>query len=291
MTVESELLDWMLAWISQISSIMQPSAFSGLSVLYLRRDGNRHSKHAVAPSSAVPAVVPSSSTPAAVAPLSAPETGAPSAAPVASALFPPGLDTDAAASPPRPRYQYAPLSGSRSIRVLEIYPVTDWEVEPFEGTLVEIDLDDSPEYEALSYTLEGQVPSAPIETGGGILHITPNCELAIRRLLRAGRKRRVWIDSICINQADVAEQSRQVQLMGEFYARAQRVDVWLGPATEDTDATMNLIWKVAMANLRATRVRIAIESSPTALRLVGDTIRDWTSQEHRRLYDMLTLGR
>lgn len=38
----------------------------------------------------------------------------------------------------------------------------------------------------------------------------------------------LWADSICINQADEYERSKQVRKMGEVYAGAQRVPVWIG---------------------------------------------------------------
>ena len=38
----------------------------------------------------------------------------------------------------------------------------------------------------------------------------------------------IWIDAICINQADAAEKSDQVSRMGVIYSRAARVIVWLG---------------------------------------------------------------
>jgi hypothetical protein len=44
----------------------------------------------------------------------------------------------------------------------------------------------------------------------------------------------VWIDSICINQADLNERAQQVTLMGDIYRGAERVLVWLGKATHAT---------------------------------------------------------
>lgn len=42
-----------------------------------------------------------------------------------------------------------------------------------------------------------------------------------------------FIDALCINQQDVWERSRQVQMMGEIYKHAYRVTIWLGD--QDTD--------------------------------------------------------
>ena len=39
----------------------------------------------------------------------------------------------------------------------------------------------------------------------------------------------VWIDALCINQADMVEKSAQVRVMGEIYSLASRTMVYLGP--------------------------------------------------------------
>ena len=42
----------------------------------------------------------------------------------------------------------------------------------------------------------------------------------------------LWIDALCINQADANERSRQVQRMGRIYEKATCVLIWLGPVGE-----------------------------------------------------------
>ena len=50
---------------------------------------------------------------------------------------------------------------------------------------------------------------------------------------------RIWIDAICINEEDAAEKSVQVPMMSTIYGRANRVVVWLGDASHDSDLIMN----------------------------------------------------
>jgi Heterokaryon incompatibility protein (HET) len=45
----------------------------------------------------------------------------------------------------------------------------------------------------------------------------------------------IWIDAICINQKDIGEKNVQVPLMGEIYASAACVIVWLGAGDALTD--------------------------------------------------------
>jgi hypothetical protein len=44
----------------------------------------------------------------------------------------------------------------------------------------------------------------------------------------------LWIDAICINQADTEEKSKQVQLMGKVYEQASIVMIWLGCGNDGT---------------------------------------------------------
>ena len=44
----------------------------------------------------------------------------------------------------------------------------------------------------------------------------------------------LWCDALCINQEDISERNRQVLRMGDIYAKAFRVLIWLGEAEADT---------------------------------------------------------
>ena len=45
----------------------------------------------------------------------------------------------------------------------------------------------------------------------------------------------LWIDSLCINQNDIAERNAQVALMATIYASATSVVAWLGPDDQETE--------------------------------------------------------
>ncbi|ETS86291.1 hypothetical protein PFICI_00119 [Pestalotiopsis fici W106-1] len=58
----------------------------------------------------------------------------------------------------------------------------------------------------------------------------------------------LWIDAICINQADIEEKNYQVPLMADIYSAAARVLVWLGPGDQGTDRFMDWLlssWRPA----------------------------------------------
>ncbi|QGI86089.1 hypothetical protein CEK25_012818 [Fusarium fujikuroi] len=55
----------------------------------------------------------------------------------------------------------------------------------------------------------------------------------------AGQK--LWVDAICINQADNAEKSHQVAKMGEIYSQSALVLCWLGPLSDSIGAAIDVV--------------------------------------------------
>ncbi|WKT52850.1 Heterokaryon incompatibility [Fusarium oxysporum f. sp. vasinfectum] len=68
-----------------------------------------------------------------------------------------------------------------------------------------------------------------------------NAAAALRRLRWKMKKRVLWIDGTCINQADVDEKNEQVPLMQKIYGQAQNVLVWLGEPTDGSILGMRLL--------------------------------------------------
>jgi hypothetical protein len=56
---------------------------------------------------------------------------------------------------------------------------------------------------------------------------------ALRRLRHPKLARLLWADGLCINQHDLSEKGHQVQRMGEIFAKAENVLIWLGADPED----------------------------------------------------------
>ncbi|OJI97961.1 hypothetical protein ASPVEDRAFT_79633 [Aspergillus versicolor CBS 583.65] len=96
-------------------------------------------------------------------------------------------------------------------------------------------LSDSPSYEALSYAWGTCDATEYIYLGNERLEkfsVSPSLALALRMLRGTEAEVTMWIDAICINQANNAERAEQVKLMGEIYRSAERVVAFLG-AHED----------------------------------------------------------
>lgn len=64
------------------------------------------------------------------------------------------------------------------------------------------------------------------------LDVGLNLSAALRRLHSKYPGVALWIDFICINQADLDEKNRQVAIMADIYRNAGLVVVWLGEETE-----------------------------------------------------------
>ncbi|KAJ4376470.1 hypothetical protein N0V83_001754 [Neocucurbitaria cava] len=99
------------------------------------------------------------------------------------------------------------------------------------GRLVEYDIDDSLDYECLSYVWGTGGKNASISIDRDVLHITDSLRSALVHLRKTDDIRIIWIDQICIDQENLAERSQQVPHMKRIYERAQHDLVWLGEST------------------------------------------------------------
>lgn len=94
-----------------------------------------------------------------------------------------------------------------------------------------------PQFEALSYTWGLPGIMCEIQLNGQPFPIQENAAAALRRLRFTDTNktpRKLWVDAICINQADIHEKEGQLMLMRKIYEEADQVCVWLGEPTEST---------------------------------------------------------
>lgn len=158
-------------------------------------------------------------------------------------------------------FTYTPLPTASSIRLIRLNVFPNDPVGVINLSTTVVDLNDMPTYTALSYTWgppcsifrSPEEVLCPSETptvtcDGQLLQIGSNLSRFLmrwKRILTAEldpettenhRKtglqwwdeRWVWIDAICINQADTEEKNSQVAMMGRIYRQSQNVCVWLG---------------------------------------------------------------
>ncbi|KAF4630750.1 hypothetical protein G7Y89_g7382 [Cudoniella acicularis] len=118
----------------------------------------------------------------------------------------------------------------RTIRVIELLPLLQGDNPTvLKVNLIHLSLDESPEYDAISYCWGGQTPSFPIICDGKMKLITENLATFLLLLrLRLQDRVRLFVDAICINQESNSEKNAQVPLMQDIYSMASMVHIWLG---------------------------------------------------------------
>ena len=132
-------------------------------------------------------------------------------------------------------YEYEKLPAPHYIRLLQIARTSS---QVIEVSVKIINLEDNVQYRCLSYTWDGgkfdqvgekwSTPSIGVRLDGQALLIRQNLHDALDHLRLLEIHGLIWIDAICINQADVAERNSQVSQMSRIYENAQEVIVWLG---------------------------------------------------------------
>jgi Heterokaryon incompatibility protein (HET) len=141
-------------------------------------------------------------------------------------------------------YMHQPLDHSkRQIRLLQIAPTLPG--RKISCQLRHFDISQcAPPYKALSYTWGAPSPTAEIDIDGRTMKIRENL-YAFLLTVQHDFKSWIWIDAICIDQGTVHEREHQVDIMHHIFSGAEEVLVWLGPATDESDAAMDAIksWK------------------------------------------------
>ncbi|KAF2114631.1 heterokaryon incompatibility protein-domain-containing protein [Lophiotrema nucula] len=170
-------------------------------------------------------------------------------------------------------YRYGVLPTKRSIRLLSMEPDEEW---TYSLSMSIFELDKAPPFSALSYTWDTphQWPhleencsttawdrfeywekaysrSMSFKCNGKRIIVRPgrNLDEVLTRLCNAGETLNkceyLWVDAICIDQADLDERKAQVLLMADIYKRAETVIAWLGEDLDDTARGIQALDKLA----------------------------------------------
>lgn len=142
-------------------------------------------------------------------------------------------------------YPHMPLPNNDSIRILHLHPgALQADIHLSLEVIALPNKQSQVEYEAVSYTWgdsTGQKEVSHYDTNSDdvtVLKVTTNCYDALRRLRYTDRTRKIWLDSICIDQSNLDERSAQVRVMGSIYAGAKEVIVYVGESADGSDAVM-----------------------------------------------------
>lgn len=130
------------------------------------------------------------------------------------------------------RYIYGKISRYGQVRLLRLSP-GDLATDKVECTLETVEFTSleakASTYRALSYTWGSPNVTRTIYVNGKTIEVRRNLFDFLQWLRRNPRNQdAIWIDQLCINQADESERSDQVQQMRNIYEMAVEVLAWIG---------------------------------------------------------------
>ncbi|KAI0865835.1 heterokaryon incompatibility protein-domain-containing protein [Xylaria cubensis] len=121
------------------------------------------------------------------------------------------------------------LPPHEDFRILHLQPSTNIQSK-LECSLQHVSFEQCPIYEAVSYVWGDQTDTVTAHLNGREVTITANLGDVLRNLRLATETRALWVDGLCIDQANPTERSSQVRMMGRIYSACVRGLVWLGNA-------------------------------------------------------------
>ncbi|TGO41894.1 hypothetical protein BHYA_0015g00570 [Botrytis hyacinthi] len=154
------------------------------------------------------------------------------------------------------RYQYKPLTEHDSIRLLALLPSADSTAD------IRCDL--------LTTTLSREHRD-----------VFTNLDSALRDIRDPLRKQYLWIDAICINQANSPEKNKQVIQMAKVYQIARKTNIYLGEPTEASTLLLEAIsraYKRGPGHVNATETDI--------LALLFNSITTFTREHYKKALDL-----
>jgi hypothetical protein len=101
------------------------------------------------------------------------------------------------------------------------------------------------QYTALSYVWGDTTnPSYVIFDGDEIFPVTQNLHRALKALRLQNGGRYIWVDALCINQADFEEKKIQIGFMERVYQQAEQVIAYVPQTEEDQENLGELVGRI-----------------------------------------------
>jgi hypothetical protein len=129
---------------------------------------------------------------------------------------------------------YSPLGTSTSTRLLVLHP-GEFE-DAIHCSLTEVDLNDNPKYETISYTWGSPKKQMMIHVDNQPVSIRSNLYNFLLRLRHESQPRTLWVDALSIRQSDLEEKGLQVAMIGRIFQQATCTRAWVGQHRENSEA-------------------------------------------------------
>lgn len=144
------------------------------------------------------------------------------------------------------RFHYGPFTDpARQMRLLRVVSTDESATGTLRCELTHWTIQEAPAYCAISYTWGDLSAMESMIINGKRAFIGKNCSYALSQArsfnLSSEQNHHIWIDSICINQADVQEKSHQVARIGSIYKNAAQVLACVGDAADDSDLLLRFL--------------------------------------------------
>ena len=132
---------------------------------------------------------------------------------------------------------YSALATPTSTRLVEILFDSDEKpTSTLNLRLSQVDLEEVPIYDAISYTWGTDIATDPVRINGQPVAIRQNLFNFLSHLRDQKVTSKMFVDAISIRQDDNVEKSKQVGIIGRIFREAQKVLVWVGQHADGSEA-------------------------------------------------------
>lgn len=151
----------------------------------------------------------------------------------------------------RKLYSYKPLLHGY-IRLLYLLPAISGGLR---AILNHIAMNYAGTYQALSYVWGGDSRNKELITPDGIIPITASLYKALLALRQNDHPVMVWVDAVCINQADTAEKATQIRLMPEIFQACECAYAFLSEGSPAINQALEMLMQVRARTIWEERQR------------------------------------
>jgi hypothetical protein len=111
-------------------------------------------------------------------------------------------------------------------------------------------------YQALSYVWGADIRDKELVTPNGVLPITTSLYKALLALRQKDQAVMLWVDAVCINQADNKEKAQQIRLMPEIFQACECMYAFLSEGNPDIDQVLKMLMQVQAGSNREKQQRL-----------------------------------
>jgi hypothetical protein len=124
---------------------------------------------------------------------------------------------------------------------------------PLQAVLNHIACNYAGTYQALSYVWGADLRDKELVTPDGIIPITTSLYKALLALRQNDKAVMVWVDAVCINQADTKEKAQQIRLMPEIFQACECTYAFLSEGSPAIDQALEMLMQVRARTVREER--------------------------------------